>query len=113
MVLVENTEEIGNGVGNGEWKIHHKKKPKSQIQNTNKNNKNKHHNQDTVRGMTGTGPTSIIRKSSNYQDGGRRRGGRRDTNQQHVRTTVIRFEDPKPVESKLKPAEPKSKQRQT
>ena len=32
MVWVENTEEIGNRVGNWEWKNHHKKKkPKNQI----------------------------------------------------------------------------------
>ena len=85
MVWVENTEEIGNKVGNGKWKIHHKKKPKNQIQNTNNNNKNNHHNQDAWRGKTGTGPTGIIQKGSNYQDGGRGgRGGRRDINQQYV-----------------------------
>ena len=47
-----------------------------------------------------------MRKGSNYQDGGRGRGGRGDTNQQHVRTTGIRFEDPKPVAHKSKPTEP-------
>ena len=61
MVWVEDTEEIGNKVGNGEWnKIQHNKKPKNQIQNTNNNNKNKHHNQDAGRGQTGTRPTGII-----------------------------------------------------
>ena len=54
-----------------------------------------------------------MRKGPNYQDGGRGRGGRRDTNQQHVQTTGIRFEDPKPAEQKPKPTEPKPTPRQT
>ena len=108
MVLVENTEKIGNEVGNGKWnKVRHIKKPMNKIQNTNNNNKKKHHNQDAGRGQTGTGPTGIIRKGSNYQDGGRGRRGREigereDMNTQHVRKTVIRFEDTKPVEPKPK-----------
>ena len=81
MVWVENTEEIDNEVGNEEWnKIQHNKKPNNQIQSTNNNNKNKQHNHDAGRGKTGTGPTSIIRKGSDYQDGRRGREGRRDMN---------------------------------
>ena len=66
----------------------------------NKKNKNKHHNQDARRGQTGTGPTGIIRTSPNYQGGRGGRGGRVDMNQQHVQSTIIRFEEPKPSEPK-------------
>ena len=113
MVWAEDTEEIGNEIVNGEWnKIQHNKKPKNQIQNTNNNNKNKHHNQDAGRGQTGTGPTGIIQKGSNYQDGGKGgRGGRGDMNQQHIRKTVILFEDTKPVEPKPKPIQPEQEQK--
>ena len=84
MAWVKDTEEIGNGEGNGEWKMHQKKKPKNQIQNKNNNNKKKHHNQDVGGEKIGTETTSIMQKGSNYQDGERGRGGRGDTNQQHV-----------------------------
>ena len=113
MAWVKDTGEIGNGEGNKEWKIHQKKKPKNQSQNKKNNNKNKHHNQDAEGGKTGTGTPSIMRKGSNYQDGGRGRGGRVDTNQQHVPTTGIRFEDPKPVVHKSKPTKPKPTPRVT
>ena len=104
MVLVEETEGNGNKVVNGEWnKIQHKKKPKNQIQNKKNNNKNKHRNQDAGKGQTGRGPTSIIRTGPNYQGG---RGGRVDINQQHVRSTTIRFEEPKPLKPKPKPIQP-------
>ena len=99
MVLIEETEGNGNEVVNREWnKIHHTKKPKNQIQN--KNNKNKHHNQDAGRGQKGTGPTGIIQTSPNSEGGRGRRGGRGKRvhmNQQHVRSTTIRFEEPKPL----------------
>ena len=107
MVLVEETDGNGNKVVNGECnKIQYKKKPKNQIQNNNKNNKNKHRNQDAGKSQTGTGPTSIILTSPTYQSGQRGRGGKVDMDQQHVRSTKIRFEEPKPLKPIIKPIQP-------
>ena len=64
---------------------------------TKQKNKNINRNQDAGKGQTGTGPTSIIQTGPNYQ-GGRGRGGRVDMNQQHVRNTKIRFNEPKPIQ---------------